>query len=283
MASESQPQVILITGCSTGFGRALSEVALDRGFRVISTARRVETLEALRDKGATTLKLDVTAPFDELVKFAAEAWAVYGQVDYLINNAGYLLGGAIEESTPEEVQAQFNTNFFGLLNLTNAFLPHFRARRAGTIVNISSKGGTINMVGCGIYCATKAAVDSISDCWSRELKEFGIRCISIQPGSFSSAVGESSNVRRGSNRIAGYTAPDKVMVDFTAAAGTERGDTMKGSARIIDFVTAGGGKGRLPMRLTLGDDSYESVKGVRKQWMDEMEEFKSWGAGTDFD
>ncbi|KAJ7625900.1 retinol dehydrogenase 8 [Roridomyces roridus] len=271
MASESQPQVILVTGCSTGFGRALSEAALDRGFCVISTARRVETLEALREKGATTLKLDVTAPFDDIVKFAAEAWAVHGQVDYLINNAGYLLGGAIEESTPEEVQAPFNTNFFGLLNLTNAFLPRLRARRAGTIVNISSQGGSINMVGCGVYCATKAAVDSILIAG----KEFGIRCISIQPGSFSSAVGESSNVRRGSNRIAGYTVPDKVMVDFTAAAGTERGDTMKGSARIIDFVTANGGQGRLPMRLTLGDDSYENVKGVRAQWMDEMEEFKS--------
>jgi short-subunit dehydrogenase len=112
-----------------------------------------------------------------------KAYLLYsGQVDFLINNAGYLQGGAIEENTPEETTAQFNTNVFGLLNTTNAFLPYFRRRRDGMIVNISSQGGSLNMVGAGIYCASKAAVDSLSDTWAKELAEFNVRCISIQVG-----------------------------------------------------------------------------------------------------
>jgi NAD(P)-dependent dehydrogenase (short-subunit alcohol dehydrogenase family) len=103
-----------------------------------------------------------------------------GHVDFLVNNAGYLQGGAIEENTSEEVLLQFNTNVFGLLNTTNAFLPYFRARRAGTVVNISSQGGSLNLTGVGIYCASKAAVDSLSDTWAKELAEFNIKCISIQ-------------------------------------------------------------------------------------------------------
>jgi NAD(P)-dependent dehydrogenase (short-subunit alcohol dehydrogenase family) len=171
---------------------------LDRGFHVISTARRVETLAALKEKGADILQLDVTAPPSKISAFAAEAWKIQcvlchrfskhvdstsfssGHVDFLVNNAGYLQGGAIEENTSEEVLLQFHTNVFGLLNTTNAFLPYFRARRAGTIVNISSQGGSLNLTGVGIYCASKAAVDSLSDTWAKELAEFNIKCISIQ-------------------------------------------------------------------------------------------------------
>jgi NAD(P)-dependent dehydrogenase (short-subunit alcohol dehydrogenase family) len=98
----------------------------------------------------------------------------------LINNAGFLQGGAIEENTPEENLAQFNTNFFGVINVTNAFLPHFRTRKQGTIVNISSQGSTLCVPGSGIYCASKAALDAISDTWARELASLNIRCISIQ-------------------------------------------------------------------------------------------------------
>ncbi|KAJ7690352.1 serine 3-dehydrogenase [Mycena rosella] len=273
--------VILITGCSTGFGHELSLVALDRGFRVISTARRLETLAALKEKGAETLALDVTAPVDEISAFAANAWAIYGQVDFLINNAGYIQGGAIEENTHEEVLAQFNTNVFGLLNTTNSFLPYFRRRRAGTIVNFSSQGGSLNSPGAGIYSASKAAVDSLSDVWARELAGFGVKCISIQPGMFRTFVAASGNMLRGSNRIPGYTASDKVFVEYNAQAGTERGDTRKGAAKIIDLVTAPGRE--LPLRLPLGNDAFEDLKALRVQQLAEIEKFKKWSVATDFD
>ncbi|KAJ7748419.1 putative short-chain oxidoreductase [Mycena metata] len=273
--------VFLITGCSTGFGRELSRVALDRGFRVISTARRLETLDGLKEQGAKTWQLDVTSPPHEIQAFAAEIWAIYGHIDFLINNAGYLRGGAIEENTPEEVMAQFNTNVFGLLNITNAFLQYFRKRRAGMIVNISSQGGSLNMVGAGIYCASKAAVDSLSDTWSRELAEFDVKCISIQPGMFRTSVSESSNLGRGSHRIPEYTVPDKVIVEYNAATGTERGDPTKAAVKIIDFISDTGRD--LPLRLPLGEDAFEALKAFHLHRLDEIEKFKEWSVGTGFD
>ncbi|KAJ7083455.1 putative short-chain oxidoreductase [Mycena epipterygia] len=280
MTTKSSP-VLLITGCSTGLGREMSRVALDRGFRVISTARRVESLADMKEQGAETLKLDVTAPAHEISAFAARAWNIYGQVDFLINNAGYLQGGAIEENTPEERLAQFNTNVFGLINTTTAFLPYFRKRRAGVIVNISSQGGSLNAVGTGIYCASKAAVDSLSDTWSRELAEFNVKCISIQPGLFRTSVAESSNLRRGSNRIPEYTASDQMMVWYSGQAGTEKGDPSKAAARIIDLVMKPGRE--LPLRLSLGKDAFENMKACRLEQLAEMEKFKLWSVGTDFD
>ncbi|KAJ6471151.1 putative short-chain oxidoreductase, partial [Mycena vitilis] len=274
----SASPVILITGCSTGFGRELSRVALNRGFRVISTARRVESLAALKEQGAVTLQLDVTAPPSELATFAKTAWDIHGQVDFLINNAGYLQGGAIEENTPEDTLAQFNTNVFGLLNTTTAFLPYFRQRKAGMIVNISSQGGSLNMVGAGIYCASKAAVDSLSDTWARELAEFDVKCISIQPGMFRTAVAESSNLRLGSRRIPEYTVPNKIITDYSAAAGTEKGDPAKAAAKIIDFITGDGHD--LPLRLALGDDAFEYVRDFHVQRLADMDKYKEWSVGT---
>ncbi|KAF7367070.1 Short-chain dehydrogenase/reductase family protein [Mycena sanguinolenta] len=277
-APRSSP-VILITGCSKGFGRELSALALDRGFRVIATARHVETLVTLKEQGAEILPLDVTAPPSTITAFAAIAWGIYGHIDFLINNAAYLQCGAIEENTLEETMIQFNTNVFGLLNTTNAFLPYFRARRAGMIVNISSQGGCVNMEGTGIYCASKAAVDSLSDTWARELAEFNVKCISIQvPGLFRTTV--ASTMRRGSRRIPGYTVADKVVVDYKAASGTEPGDPTKAMIKILDLITAEGID--LPLRFPLGDDAYENVKSFYLERLAEMEKFKVWSVGTNF-
>ncbi|KAJ7113802.1 putative short-chain oxidoreductase [Mycena epipterygia] len=278
--AKSSP-VILITGCSTGFGREMSRVALERGFRVISTARRVESMADLKEKGAETLMLDVTAPVSEITAFAAKAWAIYGQIDFLINNAGYLQGGAIEENTPEDIMTQFNTNIFGLINTTHAFLPYFRNRRAGMVVNISSQGGSLNLVGAGVYCASKAALDSLSDTWSKELAELDVKCISIQPGIFRTSVAESSNLRRGSHRIHEYKAPAETMAWYSGQAGTERGDPRKGATKIIDFITQPGRE--LPLRLPVGEDAFESLKALRLQQLADMEKFKEWSVGTDFD
>ncbi|EEB99759.1 hypothetical protein MPER_00483, partial [Moniliophthora perniciosa FA553] len=122
MSSLSPTPVILITGCSTGFVRSLALEALSRGMRVIPTARRVESIQDLGEKGSVAivkaLALDVTAPRDILRNFAAEAIAAFGQIDILVNNAGYLLAGAVEEDSEEQMRSQFDTNFFGLVNLT---------------------------------------------------------------------------------------------------------------------------------------------------------------------
>ncbi|KAG8895573.1 hypothetical protein FRB99_000457, partial [Tulasnella sp. 403] len=126
--------VWLITGTSSGVGRDLTLEALKRGDKVIATARNTSKIDpALRANGAELLQLDVTDSLDNLKIVAGRAIGIYGRVDVVVNNAGYVLVGAIEENTPEETFAQFNTNVFGALNVTRAFLPHMRKRKSGTI------------------------------------------------------------------------------------------------------------------------------------------------------
>ncbi|KAJ7336806.1 putative short-chain oxidoreductase [Mycena albidolilacea] len=272
--------VILITGCSTGFGRALAEAALIAGLRVIATARRPETLVSLQEKGAKALKLDVTASPTELNEFAASAISLFGKVDCLINNAGFLQGGALEEATAEEHLAQFNTNVFGVINVTNAFLPHWRARKQGTIVNISSMGAMLFIPGAGIYCASKAALDAVSETWARELAPFNIRSVSIQPGSFRTAVAESGNMKTAGVQIEGYDAPHAWVDTFNQTAGKERGDTEIAAAKIIELVSVDPSRA-LPGRLTIGEDAYVTGKTFYERGLKDLEEWKAFSTGTD--
>ncbi|KAJ7435258.1 putative short-chain oxidoreductase [Mycena latifolia] len=276
----SDAAVVLITGCSTGFGRELALAALSQGLRVIATARRPETLVALEEKGAKALKLDVASSPEELKAFASEVLSIFGQVDYLINNAGFLQGGAIEENTAEENLAQFNTNFFGVINVTNAFLPHFRERKQGTIVNISSQGAALCIPGAGIYCASKAALDAISNTWARELADFNIRCMSIQAGSFRTSVAESGNLKIAADKIDGYQAAHDWVAEFNMSAGKERGDTKIAAVKIIELIAADP-KRALPMRLALGEDAYDNVKGLVMKQLEDLETWKAVSTGTD--
>ncbi|KAF7314571.1 Short-chain dehydrogenase/reductase family protein [Mycena kentingensis (nom. inval.)] len=276
----SSSPVFLITGCSSGLGYEMSRFALKRGFRVIATARRVETLASLKEQGAATLPLDVTASPTELGASARSAWAVYGQVDVLINNAGYLTGGALEEHTPDEIFAQLNTNVLGVLTLTNAFLPLMRARRTGTIVNISSVGSGVVFPGVGVYNMSKAAIDSVSDTWAAELKEFGIRCVSVQMGSFRTEVLKSTNVRRAARKIEGYTLAKSVAENLIAGGGKEPGDPAKCAQRVIDYVSQ---PGELPSaRLAVGGDAYEKLRAALVAKIEEMDKVKEWSVGTNF-
>ncbi|KAJ3562735.1 hypothetical protein NP233_g9391 [Leucocoprinus birnbaumii] len=157
MASISTPLVWLITGTSSGIGRLLAIAALNRGDKVIATARArsVSQLDDLKERGAETLELDVTASIPDLQTAAAKAIRIYGKIDVLVNNAGYILVGAIEENSPEETLNQFNTNVFGALNVSRAFLPYMRERRTGTVIFIGSIGGWRSVPNAGLYAATK--------------------------------------------------------------------------------------------------------------------------------
>ncbi|KAH8800581.1 dehydrogenase [Flagelloscypha sp. PMI_526] len=276
----SDSPVILISGCSTGFGRELALAALKAPFRVIATARRLQTLEDLKSHGATPLTLDVTGSSKDLQQFAQDAIAIHGRVDILVNNAGYLLGGAIEENTHETNLAQFNTNFFGLINLTNAFLPHMRERKSGTIVNISSQGGWLNISGAGMYCATKAAVDSITETWSSELKSFKIRVISVQLGSFRTSVATSGSLKTPDKHIEGYEASHRWLQGFQESAAQEPGDPAKAAKKLVDLVTR---DGDLPALFPLGDDAVDAIRQVLERRSKEVEQWKDFGSGTSFE
>lgn len=188
--------VWLITGCSSGFGAALANEALSRGFAVIATARNPSKLGDLKAAGATTLALDVTKPLPELEAIAEEVVKVHGRIDFLINNAGYAQVGGLEEISPGETQAQFSkrhvwlvptsradhdidTNIFGVLNVNRAFFPYMRKARSGVVANISSVGAWHGAAGAGLYCATKWCLSGLSETTTLEMKEFGIKVVSI--------------------------------------------------------------------------------------------------------
>lgn len=165
-------KTLFITGASSGFGHALAKEALAAGHRVIGTVRNQADLQALQSLSAENaygVMLDVT-DFERIDSVVAEVEATHGPVDVLVNNAGYGHEGIFEESPLEEMRRQFDVNVFGAVAVTKAFLPFFRQRRAGHILNITSMGGTITMPGIAYYCGSKFALEGISDTLSKELR-----------------------------------------------------------------------------------------------------------------
>jgi NADP-dependent 3-hydroxy acid dehydrogenase YdfG len=175
------PQTILITGCSSGIGHACAERLQGKGHTVYATARRPKSLEDLRARGCRTLALDVTDEdsMSEAVRAVEEA---EGAVDVLVNNAGYSQSGAVESIPLDEIRAQFETNVFGLIRMSQLVLPKMRERGRGRIVNVGSMGGKLTFPGGGIYHASKYAVEAISDAMRFELGGFGIQVVLLEPG-----------------------------------------------------------------------------------------------------
>jgi NAD(P)-dependent dehydrogenase (short-subunit alcohol dehydrogenase family) len=218
-----------------------------------------------------------------------------------VNNAGFVSAGAIEEFSRADALRQFNTNFFGLISTTNAFLPHFRQRKSGTIVNIGSHGSIAPVPGGGLYCASKAAVDALSDTWTRELAEYNIRSISvqvglpaqpyveyllkvkhtgIQPGAFRTDVFESTNLVYATKVIEGYALAHGVIDAISKQlGGPQAGDPARAAANIVAFVTDPTHK-QLPSRFVIGDDAFAASKVFYTQQLTDIEAAKAWSTGT---
>lgn len=186
---------VLITGCSTGIGRATAERLAADGWNVHATARRPEAIEDLAKSGCKTLALDVTdeRSMEEAVVEAERD----GPIGALINNAGYSQSGAVETIPMESVRRQFETNVFGLLRMCQLVLPGMRRAGSGRIINLSSMGGKLTFPGGGIYHATKHAVEALSDALRFEVKEFGIEVVIIEPGLIITEFGETANASIG--------------------------------------------------------------------------------------
>ena len=189
MAAPSK--AVLITGCSTGIGRATAERLARAGHVVYATARNEATLEPLAQLGARTMALDVCSE-DSMRAGVERVVAEQGAVGVLVNNAGYSQDGAVESVSMEAVQRQFQTNVFGLIRMCQLVLPGMRAQRYGRIVNISSMGANFTFPGAGLYHATKYAVEAISDALRFEVKDFGVGVTVIQPGLIRTNFGEAA-------------------------------------------------------------------------------------------
>jgi NADP-dependent 3-hydroxy acid dehydrogenase YdfG len=180
-ANEGASRAVLITGCSTGIGRATAEHLAEQGWTVYATARRPESIADLEAKGIRTIALDVTdeASMQEAVRKVEEA---EGAVGVLVNNAGYSQSGAVESVKIDDIRAQFETNVFGLIRMCQLVLPGMRRQGWGRIVNVSSVGGRLTFPGGGIYHGTKHAVEAISDALRFEVRDFGVDVIVVEPG-----------------------------------------------------------------------------------------------------
>ena len=227
--SNLQNQIVLITGCSSGIGRALVGEFARAGHRVVATARRLETLEGLAGPEIATAALDVTDPasIESAVKYAAD---LVGPIDIVVNNAGYGLIAPVAELDLDELRAQLETNVVGVVAVTRAVLPQMVERRSGRIVNIGSVSGVTATPFSGAYCASKAAVHLISDSMRMELAPFGIRVITVQPGAVESRFGERAG--RGVERFREGSLYSQVFESIEARAGASQ----VGSMPAADFA-----------------------------------------------
>jgi NAD(P)-dependent dehydrogenase (short-subunit alcohol dehydrogenase family) len=214
-------KAVLITGCSTGIGRATAERLAGHGWTVYATARRPESISDLEAKGCKTLALDVTdeASMQAAVRAVEEA---EGAVGALVNNAGYSQSGAVESVPIDDVRRQFETNVFGLVRMCQLVLPKMRAQGWGRIVNISSMGANLTFPGGGFYHATKTAVNAISDALRYEVKGFGVDVVTIEPGLITTEFGETAAASTGD--------PDGPYAEFNAAVAKATAGIYKGPA-----------------------------------------------------
>ncbi len=184
-------RVALITGCSSGIGRATALRLVKAGYTVYATARRVESIRDLAEAGCRTLALDVTDD-DSMQRAVRTIEAEHGAVDVLVNNAGYSESGPIEEVSGERLRRQFETNVFGVHRLIQLVLPAMRAQGWGKIVNLSSMGGRLTFPGGGAYHASKYAIEALSDALRFEVKGFGVDVVLIEPGLIRTGFGEAA-------------------------------------------------------------------------------------------
>jgi NAD(P)-dependent dehydrogenase (short-subunit alcohol dehydrogenase family) len=273
-------RVWFITGASRGIGALIAEAALADGNAVVAAGRNVKAItERLGESGALLpVALDVT---DEAQARAAVQLAVekFGRIDVLVNNAGFGLLGAVEESADKDIRRMYDTNVFGLLNVTRAVLPEMRARRSGHVINISSIGGYRAAAGFGVYSSTKFAVEGVTEALHAELKPLGIHATVVEPGYFRTDFLDASSL---------VVAPD-VIEDYDATSGAVRrkaaqmnhnqpGDPKKLAAAMIRLVDAD----TPPLRLPLGTDTLAANAAKNAYVTQEAETWKDLSASTDF-
>jgi NAD(P)-dependent dehydrogenase (short-subunit alcohol dehydrogenase family) len=269
-----------ITGASSGFGRAFALHALAKGYNVVATARDISRLESLVAEAPDRVlaqALDVDRPEDARAAVDA-AVARFGRIDVLINNAGYGVVGAVEETSEKELRALMETNFFGAIAVTRAALPVLRAQRQGAIVNISSLGGQLSVAGFGAYSASKFALEGLSEALAQELAPFGVKVLIVEPGAFRTEF--AGPALRHMPIIEAYRDIVGGMRDFSSAMNaTQEGDPAKAAAAIDEALSAA----NTPLRLALGQDSVAAVRAHAETLLEQMKAWEAVSLNTSID
>lgn len=276
------PLVYLVSAASSGFGKGIALEALKRGHKVIATARDSKKISDLKEKGAVTLDLDVTQPLSELHTIIAEAHKVHGKFDILINAAGFILEGALEEASPEETLQSFNVNVFGVLNLTRAVLPYMRAQQSGTIAHFGSIGSWRGVPGASIYGGVKWAIAGLTESLRAEVEPFGIDVISIEPGYFRTGFLNPGARQFTENRIQDYddTLVGQVRKALEEKDNTQLGNIELGCKVIADVLEKRDGRA-IPPRLALGSDAYSVIRAKCEETIQLLDDWKEVTVSTD--
>jgi NAD(P)-dependent dehydrogenase (short-subunit alcohol dehydrogenase family) len=273
----TNPKTWFITGASSGFGMAFANLALERGDNVVATARNVTKLAALVARAPDRVlaqKLDVTNAADVAPAIDA-AVRRFGRIDYLFNNAGYGVVGAIEETSDSDLRALLDTNFFGAMAVTRAVLPVMRAQRSGAIVNISSMGGQMSFGGVGAYSASKFALEGMSEALAQEVAPFGIKVLIVEPGAFRTEFGAEALKHMPvmpayKDVLSGMRG---IMHDMNGAQPGDPAKAARAVALALESATT-------PLRLQLGADSIGAVRAHSEQLLKDLATWERVGLET---
>ncbi|MGP4670057.1 oxidoreductase [Agrobacterium pusense] len=271
-------KTFFITGVSSGFGLAIATAAIDAGHKVIGTIRSEASRKALADTLPTLhpVLCDVTE-FDRIPDVVRRVEEEHGSVDVLINNAGYGHEGILEESPIEEMRRQFDVNVFGAVAVAKEFLPRFRERRSGFIVNVTSMGGMITMPGIAYYCGSKFALQGISEVMRSEMAPFGVHVTTLCPGSFRTDWAGRSMVRT-ERSIADYdTLFDPIREARQAVSGKQLGNPQKLADAVLTLIESD----NPPPQLLLGSDALKHVTARIDRLKQEIETWTDLSVSTD--
>ncbi|KAG0645473.1 putative oxidoreductase [Hyphodiscus hymeniophilus] len=277
--------VWFVTGCSSGFGEAFVHSILARGDKIIATARNDSKLDTLRAVGAQILQLDITASQEQLDSCIKDALAIYGHIDVLVNNAGYLDLGTLEEMKHDRWLAQLATNLFGTINVTRSLMPHFRERKSGVVVFIGSMAGWKGEAVAGAYCSSKAALEVVVESFQAETESFGIKSLIVEPGMFRTAVLSPNNVKSVDSKFQEYKALSDAVIGGTKGySSQQQGDPHKAVEVIIDIVKQEGkaaGKG-IPPKLALGADAVAQMRNKCTEVLKLLNDWEQISSSTEF-
>jgi NAD(P)-dependent dehydrogenase (short-subunit alcohol dehydrogenase family) len=280
MNSADGSRVWLVTGSSSGFGLHIVRAALERGDRVVATARRAEALDGLVASAPDRVlaaPLDVTRA-DQIDPALAAALGRFGRIDVLVNNAGYGSVGAVEEIEMDELRALMDTMFFGAVALTKAVLPHMRERGSGAIVQMSSQGGQLTFPGYGAYCAAKYALEAMSEALAAEVAPLGIRVLIVEPGAFRTGL-LGARMHRSREMPAYAETAGATRAAAAGMDGKQAGDPRKLAAAIIAALDAPDA----PLHLALGADAVEAIRAAQDRRRADLEAWEEVSRGTAFD
>ena len=272
--------VWFITGCSSGFGRELAKLILQRGWKAVITARNIDQVKDIAEgyeNTALVLPLDVNKK-EQVSSAVAKAEETFGRIDVLVNNAGYGYFSSIEEGEEEKIRSQFETNVFGLVNMIQAVLPGMRKQRHGHIINFSSIGGLVGFMATGFYHATKFAVEGLSESLSKEVESLGIKVLLVEPGPFRTDwAGRSTS--RTPVQIADYQKTVGERMDLSLeGSGKQQGDPIRGCEAIIEAVESE----THHLRLLLGKMAFNLAIEKTEVLKDNFNAWKELSLGADY-